>query len=73
MNIDKSRLEALASLPDEALWREIRRMAKSGGVTLPEGTPAHEELDKLRKMCREDSKISMLQAMRIVNDLKRGK
>ncbi len=73
MNIDKAKLEALTSLSDDALWAEIRKMAGSHGLKLPEGTPPHSELKKLRDMCRADSKISMLQAMRIVNDLKRGK
>ena len=73
MNIDKAKLEALTRLPDDALWAQIRSMAGSHGLTLPEGTPPHAELERLREICRADSKISMLQAMRIINDLKRGK
>lgn len=73
MNFDKAKLDALMGLPDEALWGEIRKMAAMHGLKLPEGTPHHTELERLRALCQSDSKINLMQAMRIVNDLKRGK
>ena len=73
MNIDKAKLEALTRLSDDELWAQIRFMAGSHGLRLPSDTPVHSELEKLREICRSDSKISLIQAMRVVNDLKRGK
>ena len=73
MNIDKSKLEALSSLSDEALWAQIRSLAQANGIKLPNGTPPHEELERLREICRDQTKLNMLQAMRIVNSFKRGK
>ena len=58
-------------LPDAELWGEIRKMAGMHGLRLPEGIPPHEELERLRAICNDSSKISMLQAMRIVNNFKR--
>lgn len=71
MNFDKEKLEALVMLPDAELWGEIRKIAGIHGFRLPEGMPPHEEIEKLRAICRDSGKISMLQAMRIVNNIKR--
>ena len=71
MNFDGSKLEAFAALPDDILWSEVRKMAGAHGLSLPAEAPPHDELEKLRAMCTGATKISMLQAMRIVNDLKR--
>lgn len=73
MNIDRSKLEGLTQLTDEELWAQIRKMAEFHGLRLPAATPPHSELEKLREICRNDSKINLIQAMRVVNDLKRGK
>lgn len=71
MNLDAKKLEALTALDDTALWETVRSIAGTHGLSLPESTPSHEELERLRDACRGVGKISMLQAMRIVNDLKR--
>ena len=73
MKIDKSRLEALAALQDDALWEKIRNMAAENGLKLPDNTPTHEELEKLRRVLMGDARINMMSAMRMINDLKRGK
>ena len=71
MNFDKNKLDTLVSLPDEDLWNEIRKMAGAHGLNLPNTAPPPEEIERLRTICRDSSKISMLQAMRIVNNIKR--
>ena len=71
MNIDKDKLKSFTELPDDALWSEVRKIAATHGVKLPEGTPEHTELERLRALCADASKINLLQAMRIVNDVKR--
>lgn len=70
MKIDKSRLEALAALPDDALWQEVLKMAGSYGYNLPKSTPPHEELEKLRSLVR-GTKINLSDAMKLLNDYKR--
>ena len=72
MNLDKNKLEALVSLPDDALWAKIRDLAGSHGLKLPDATPPHAELERLRGLCSSQNKISMMQAMRIINGFKRG-
>ena len=70
MKIDKEKLEALAALPDEALWREAVRMAKGYGFNLPEKTPPKETLDKLRSLVLGD-KINFMDAARILKKYKK--
>ena len=71
MNIDADKLNRLKELPDKDLWIEVRKMAGAHGLSLPEGLPSHEELEKLRAMCDGVGKISLFQALKIVNDVKR--
>ena len=72
MKIDKSKLEALTSLPDDELWEAISSAAGSRGLNLPKNAPSKEELAKLRQALTELDKMSMIDAMRIVNKYKRG-
>ena len=46
MKIDKEKLTALTALPDNELWCEVRKIAKSYGFTLPESTPSECEMQK---------------------------
>ena len=66
MRFDKEKLEALAAMPDDKLWREVLRIASGFGYTLPEKTPPHEELEKMREAVRGD-KINVTEALRMVN------
>ena len=72
MKIDKSKLEALVSLPDDKLWEAIAPLAGSHGLDLSKKTPSKEELNKLRRALSELDRMSMLDALRIVNKYKRG-
>ena len=62
MKFNKEKLDALVALPDDELWREIVRMAKGYGFTLPEKTPEHSELEKLRGAAN-GSKINAAEAL----------
>ena len=62
MKFNKEQLDALIALPDDKLWSEIVRMAKGYGFTLPEKTPEHEELEKLRGAVN-GSKINVAEAL----------
>ena len=72
MKIDRNKIMALAALDDEAMWREIVTAAKSHGFTLPEKTPPHEELEKLREAVTGE-RMNALGAMRILDKYRQGK
>lgn len=71
MKIDKEKIEALAALPDDALWREAVRMAATYGFNLPEKTPPKETLDKLRSAVL-GGKINVMDAARIMKEYRKG-
>ena len=71
MRFDKSKLEALAALPDDRLWAEVVRIADSFGYSLPKQTPPHGELEKMRDAVRSE-KINVSEALRMINRYKRG-
>lgn len=71
MRINKQQLERLTALSDEKLWREIVALGKNFGATLPEKTPPHEELMKLRSII-SGGKISLSDAAKILNEYKKG-
>ena len=72
MKLDKSKLDALASLPDDKLWEAIGSIATSHGINLPKSSPSREEIDKLRRALTDLDRMSMIDAMKIVNKYKRG-
>ncbi len=69
MKFDKSKLEALAALPDDQLWAEVVRIASGFGYSLPTATPPHSELQKMRDAVKEE-RINVSEAMRMVNKYK---
>lgn len=71
MRFDKTKLEALAALPDDQLWAEVIKIASSFGYSLPQSTPPHDQLEKMRDMARAD-KINPSEAIRLVNQYKKG-
>ena len=72
MRIDKAQLEAIAAMPDDKLWATVVAMARGYGFSLPEKTPSHEELEKLRTAVNAD-KINVSDAMRVLNNYRKGK
>lgn len=72
MKLNKDIISRLQGLDDEALWREIRGMAKSYGLNLPDKTPTKGELEKVRSAL-SIGEISTAEAMRLVNEYKRRK
>lgn len=72
MRVDKEKLAAMLEKDDEALWGEVRRIAKSHGFTLPEAAPPSSEMAKLRATVGDGSKINLGDAARIINSYKRG-
>ncbi|MBE6536968.1 MAG: hypothetical protein E7673_03335 [Ruminococcaceae bacterium] len=72
MKIDKTKLDAMLTLSDEALWKEIRTVAAAKGINMPEKAPNPKELEKVRGALRDADKLNLPTAMRLINDLKRG-
>ena len=70
MRFDKTKLEALAALPDDKLWAEVVRIADGFGYSLPKQTPPHPELEKMRNAVKSD-RINVADALRVVNQYKR--
>lgn len=70
MRFDREKLEALAALPDDKLWAEVVRIAESYGYSLPQKTPSHEDLEKMRAAARSE-RINLSEAMRLVNQYKK--
>jgi len=72
MKIDKTKLDAMLKLSDDELWAEIRSVASSKGIKMPEKTPSDTELKKVRSALADADKLNLPTAMRLVNELKRG-
>ena len=70
MKIGKEKLGELSRLNDDELWKAIRGLAGSHGFKLPENTPQHEDLEKVRKALSGDLKLSMSDALRLMNKYK---
>ena len=70
MKFDKSKLEALAALPDDKLWAEVVKIAKGFGYSLPQQTPPHSDLEKLREAATSKN-LNPTDAMRLVNQYKK--
>ena len=70
MKFNKEQLDALIALPDDMLWGEIVKMAKGYGFTMPEKTPSHAELEKLRDTVR-GTKINTAEALRLLNNYRK--
>lgn len=70
MKLNQNIVAKLRGLNDEALWQEIRGMASSYGVKLPDKTPTAAELNKVREALNI-GEISTADAMRMLNEYKR--
>ncbi|MBQ7387265.1 MAG: hypothetical protein IJW03_03765 [Clostridia bacterium] len=70
MKINSEKLRELAALPDNELWREIRKMAEHFGQKIPEKTPPHSDMERIRAaLC--GTQLNLADAMQILR-AKRG-
>lgn len=70
MKFNKEQLDALLALPDDKLWAEIVSKARGYGFALPENTPPHAELEKLRSTVNGSS-INVADALRLLKNYKK--
>lgn len=66
MKFDRDKLNELVDLPDDELWMKVVEIGKSHGFILPQKTPDHRELEKLRSIARDGSRMSVAGAMKIL-------
>ena len=67
MKFDKEKLNELIALPDDKLWKTVVSMGKMHGFTLPEKTPAHDDLEKLRRIAKDGSRMNVGAAIKILS------
>ncbi|MBO5790617.1 MAG: hypothetical protein J6V82_02360 [Clostridia bacterium] len=70
MKLDKNKLDELLKQNDDALWAALVSLAASKGFKLPSQTPPPSEMAKLRSLLEHPEKISMTQAIRLLNHYK---
>ena len=70
MKFDKDKLNELVSLPDDELWKTVVEIGKSHGFVLPSRTPEHSELEKLRSIANDGSKMNVALAMKMLSKYK---
>ena len=73
MKLNKEKLNALASMDDASLWREIYSAAQKFGYALPEKAPDAKSLEKIRSVIIDADKISALDVARLFGSLKEKK
>ncbi len=71
MKLNQEELKRLSTLSDKELECEIRRMAASKGLSLPQASPTHEDLEKLRVLLSSDRGFGLMDAMRYYNAYKK--
>ena len=71
MRIDKDKLAAIAAMPDDKLWSEVRALAASHGYNLPTAMPSASEMSALRAAIAGGAKINLMQAARVLNQSKK--
>ncbi len=67
MKLNQEELKRLSTLSDKELEREIRRMAAAKGLSLPQASPDHEDLEKLRALLSNEGGVGLMDAMRYYN------
>ena len=73
MKFSQEKLDALSKMNDRELWEQIRIIAKGYGINLPDKTPTHEELEKVRGLISGGGKINISDAYKIMNQYRKEK
>ncbi len=70
MQFDPSMMKAILALDDNTLWQTVKAVAKSNGISLPEGQPPAAELARLRQALSGKGSADVGEALRIVKEAK---
>lgn len=71
MKFDPNAMAALLALDDATLWRKIRAIAATGGVSLSETPPPAAEMQKLRALMGGAGQADVASAMQTLARYKR--
>ena len=71
MKINTEKLARLADLNDEELWQSMLGIANSHGQKINAPMPPHEEMERMRRIMRGEERISLGEAMKILNIYKK--
>ena len=72
MRINKDKLAELLALSDDELWLQVVALAAQHGYTLSPKTPPPAEMARLRGAVSGGAKLNLAEAVRILNEYKRG-
>ncbi len=67
MKLDREKLKQLIELSDEELWKTVVEIGRSHGFILPDKTPPHTEIEKLREIARDGTRLNVANAIKIFN------
>ena len=70
MRLDREKLLEMVALPDAELWKKIVEIGRGHVFTLPYKAPPHEELEKLRGIVKDGSKMNVASAMKLMSKYK---
>ena len=65
MKPDRETMQKLAQADDATLWKSVRGIAMEKGFRLPEKTPPHETMDRLRATLSGNA-LSLGEAVRVI-------
>ena len=71
MKLDRETLLKLTEADDAALWETVRGIALAKGFRLPEATPPHETMDRLRATLSGNGTLSLGEAVRVIAEYRR--
>lgn len=71
MRLDRDKLVSMVALPDDELWKMVVEIGKGHGFILPDKTPPHEEMEKLRSIARDGAKMNVAGALKILSKYKK--
>ena len=66
MKLDRETLLKLTEADDAALWETVRGIALAKGFRLPEATPPHETMERLRGTLSGNGTLSLGEAVRVI-------
>ena len=71
MKPDRDTIQKLTASDDAALWETVRGIAREKGVRLPEATPPHETMERLRATLSGNGTLSLREAVRVIMDYRK--
>ena len=71
MKLDRETIRKLTTADDASLWRTVREIAGEKGFRLPEATPPHETMERLRGTLSGNGTLSLGEAVRVIAEYKK--